>query len=38
MEKSEDESMDSQKSLDSFQHSVSKTKNEYTKKKPSGLM
>ena len=38
LEKSEDESMDTHKSLDSLQHSISKTITEPVKNKPSGLM
>ncbi len=38
LERSEDESMDTHKSLDSLQPSVSKITIEQTKRKPSGLM
>ncbi len=38
LEKSEDESMDTHKSLDSLQQSISKTTTEPVKNKPSGLM
>jgi hypothetical protein len=38
LEKSEDESMDTNKSLDSLQQSISKTTAEETKSKHSGLM
>jgi hypothetical protein len=38
LEKSEDESMDTHKSLDSLQQSISKTTIEQTKNKSSGLM
>ncbi len=38
LEKSEDESMDTNKSLDSLQQSISKTTPEETKSKHSGLM
>jgi hypothetical protein len=38
LEKSEDESIDTHKSLDSLQQSISKTTTEQTKIKSSGLM
>jgi hypothetical protein len=38
LEKSEDESMDTHKSLDSLQPSISKTTPEETKSKPTGSM
>jgi hypothetical protein len=38
LEKSEDESMDTHKSLDSLKKSISKTTIEQTKNKSSGLM
>lgn len=38
LEKSEDESMDTHKSLDSLQQSMSKSTIEQIKNKPSGLM